>query len=53
MLTVGRFLRDDYIFKQGIFFMALPKAKGKSNAKFKKTLLNCTLNFQLCPFRSF
>lgn len=28
---------DDYIFEQAIFFMALPKAKGKSNTKFKKT----------------
>ena len=37
MLTLGRFLCDDYTFKQAIFFMALPKAKEKSNTKFKKT----------------
>lgn len=35
MLTLERFLCDDYIFKQAIFFMALPKAKEKSNTKFK------------------
>lgn len=40
MLTLGRFLSDDYIFKQAgniFFFMALPKAKEKSNTKFKQT----------------